>query len=230
MEDETGPEEVNGNIKVEVQLAAAENPEEGLAILVKCFSQALGNMLQLDAASIASDVPVADRGVDSLVSVRIREWFLKELGVDVLVLKLMSTNHSLSRVCEDALASWRKLQGGSDITAPSTTQKEPEIVIDWTKEVDELVKGIPTLIPSGADSVKDAPRKTALRVVLTGCTGFLGTHMIRKLVEDPDVAELHCLCIRSRHVKIKDSKIREYTGDLAKPLLGLSTNNFTRLA
>ena len=229
VEEETGTEEANGNVKVEVQLSAAEDPQEGLRILVQCFSQALGRMLQLDPAEIASDVPVADLGVDSLISIGIREWFLKELGVDVPVLKLMSTNHSLARVCEDALAGWRKLPGGPEAAAPGATLNKPEIVMDWGKEVDDLVKGIATLIPPGAESVKESPRKTRLRVVLTGCTGFLGTHMIRELVESPDVAELHCLCIRSRHVKIKDSRIREYAGDLAQPLLGLSIDDFTRL-
>jgi len=228
VQESTGPEEVNGNIRVEAQLAAIEEPKEGLAVLEKCFSQALGNMLQLDPAQIAGDVPAAYLGVDSLVSVRIREWFLKELGVEVPLLKIMSTNHTLSRLCEDALAGWRKLQTGSETAAPGTARQEPEM--DWAKEVAGLIDGIPALIPPGADSVKDAPRSSARRVVLTGCTGFLGTHMLRNLVADADVTELHCLCIRSRHVRVRDAKIREYKGDLVKPLLGLSTDEFTRLS
>ncbi|KAI9759122.1 MAG: Polyketide synthase 19 [Chaenotheca gracillima] len=228
VQDGTGPEEVNGNIRVEAQLAAVEEPSQCLAIMEKCFTQALGNMLQLDPAQIAADVPAAYHGVDSLVSVRIREWFLKELGVEVPVLKIMSTNHTLSRLCEDALAGWRKLQTGSDTAASSTARQEPEM--DWAKEVAGLIDGIPALIPPGADLVQDAPRSSARRVVLTGCTGFLGTHMIRNLVADTDVAELHCLCIRSRHVRVQDAKIREYKGDLVKPLLGLDPEDFIRLS
>jgi nucleoside-diphosphate-sugar epimerase/NAD(P)-dependent dehydrogenase (short-subunit alcohol dehydrogenase family) len=228
VQEGTGPEEVNGNIRVEAQLAAAEEPKEGLAVLEKCFSQALGNMLQLDPAEIAGDVPVANLGVDSLVSVRIREWFLKELGVDVPILKLMSTNYSLSRVCEDALAGWRKLQTGSKTAASGTARHEPEM--DWAKEVAGLADGIPALIPPGVDSAEDVPRRSARRVVLTGGTGFLGTHVLRNLVADGGVAELHCLCIRSRHVRVQDAKVREYKGDLAKPLLGLSMDDFTRLS
>ncbi|KAF2122763.1 hypothetical protein BDV96DRAFT_561328 [Lophiotrema nucula] len=228
VQEGTGPEEANGNVRVEAQLAAVEDPKEGLTVLEKCFAQALGNMLQLDPAQIASDVPVAEHGVDSLVSVRIREWFLKELGVEVPVLKIMSTNHSLSRVCEDVLVGWRKLQTGSDTAASGTARQEPEM--DWAKEVAGLIHGIPALIPPNADSVKDPPRRSARRVVLTGCTGFLGTHMLRNLVADADVAELHCLCIRSRHVRVRDAKIREYKGDLVKPLLGLSTDDFTCLS
>lgn len=228
IQETTGLEEVNGNIKVEAQLAAAEDPKEGLAILEKCFSQALGNMLQLDPAQISGDVPVANLGVDSLVSVRIREWFLKELGVEVPVLKIMSTNHSMSRLCEDALAGWRKLQTGCETVASGTIRQEP--VMDWERELAGLIDGIPALIPPGADLVKDSPRSSARRVVLTGCTGFLGTNMLRNLVADTDVAEVHCLCIRSRHVRIQDAKVREYKGDLVKPLLGLSVDDFVRLS
>lgn len=228
-EEGTSQEQVDGNIKVGVQLAATEDPKEGLVILVKCFSQALGHMLQLDPAEIDANMPVAEHGVDSLVSVRIREWFLKELGVDVPVLKLMSTNHTLSRVCEDALAGWRKLRLGSQAESQTATKTQEDPEMDWKKEVAGVIDGISALIPPGADSVKDAPRSSARRVVLTGCTGFLGTNMLRNLVADGDVAEVHCLCIRSRPLRVKDAKIRQYKGDLVKPLLGLSTDDFKRL-
>jgi acyl transferase domain-containing protein/nucleoside-diphosphate-sugar epimerase/SAM-dependent methyltransferase/NAD(P)-dependent dehydrogenase (short-subunit alcohol dehydrogenase family) len=228
-EEDTGQKQADGNIKVEAQLATAEDPKEGLAILVKCFSQSLGSMLQLDPAQIDENMPVADYGVDSLVSVRIREWFLKELGVDVPVLKLMSTNHTLSRVCEDALVGWRNLRTGSQAESQTATNSHDDPEMDWKKEVAGLIDGIPSLIPAGADWVKDVPRSSARRVVLTGCTGFLGTNMLRNLVADSDIAEVHCLCIRSRPLRVKDAKIREYKGDLVKPLLGLSTDDFKRL-
>lgn len=228
-EEDAGQEQAGGNVKVEVQLAATEDPKERLAILVKCFSQSLGSMLQLDPTQIDADMAVADHGVDSLVSVRIREWFLKELGVDVPVLKLMSTNHTLSRVCEDALSGWRSLRTGSQAVPQTATNKHEDPEMDWKKEVAGLIEGIPSLIPAGADSVKEVPRRSARRVVLTGCTGFLGTHMLRNLVADSDIAEVHCLCIRSRPLRVKDPKIFQYKGDLVKPRLGLSEDDFKRL-
>jgi thioester reductase-like protein len=228
-EEDTGQKQADGNIKVEAQLATTEDPKESLAILVKCFTQSLGSMLQLDPAQISDDVPVADHGVDSLVSVRIREWFLKELGVDVPVLKLMSTNHTLSRVCEDALVGWRNIRTGSQAESQTAANTHDDPEMDWKKEVADLIDGIPSLIPAGADLVKDVPRGSARRVVLTGCTGFLGTNILRNLVADGDTAEVHCLCLRSRPLRVKDAKIHEYKGDLVKPLLGLSTNDFKRL-
>lgn len=39
-----------------------ENQKEGLAVLVKCASQSLASMLQLDPGQIDVDMPVADDG------------------------------------------------------------------------------------------------------------------------------------------------------------------------
>ncbi|KAH0174845.1 polyketide synthase, partial [Aureobasidium melanogenum] len=226
-EDNLGPKDANGNVSVEAQLIAAQTPEEAQAALEKCFSQALGNMLQLDSAQICGNVAVADLGVDSLVSVRIREYFLSELGVNMPVLKIMSTNHSLSRLCEDALVGWRKHQKGS---SNLTVALKQESGMDWTGETNDLLKGISALVAQGSHKSLDPPRSTACRVVITGCTGFLGTHLIRHLVADANITELHCLCIRSRHVRIQDAKIREYKGDLIKPRLGSTVNDFAFLS
>jgi nucleoside-diphosphate-sugar epimerase len=193
----------------------------------------LGSTLQLEPDQITHDLPLVDHGVDSLVSVRVRAWFLKELGVDVPVLKLMSTNHSMSRVCEDALAGWRKLRASASISS-SPDNKENEARRDqgkdWPKEVEELTSGIRGMIPRGINSDIDVPRNDARRIVLTRCTGFLGTHLIRHLASDPSVAELHCLCTRSCNVRVQDSKIRKYRSDLTKPMLGLSTGDFKPLS
>lgn len=229
--DGADSEEVEGNVKVETQLAAAQ-PEEAQAVLEKCFSKALGNMLQLEPSKISAEASVADLGVDSLVSVRVREWFLKELGVEVPILKIMSSNQTVVRLCEDALAGWRKAHAGaSGSGAVSGAKASQEPAMDWKKELNKLVEGIPAIIPPGINTKStESPRSHARRVVLTGCTGFLGTHMIRTLVADPDIAEVHCLCIRSRHVSIQHEKIREYKGDLAKPFLGLFIDDFIKLS
>ncbi|KAF2772187.1 hypothetical protein EJ03DRAFT_261274, partial [Teratosphaeria nubilosa] len=53
-------------------------------------------------------VALAELGMDSLQSVRVRGWFLRHLGVEASVLSIMSSGYSLSRLCEDVLVSWRK--------------------------------------------------------------------------------------------------------------------------
>lgn len=113
----TGQQQLNddsnqGNaasISVKAQLNAAEDPAECLSILEKCFANALGNLLEIDAETLDSSTSVASLGIDSLIAIRVREWFLKELGVDVPVLKVMSDTYSMSRMCDDVLVGWRKL-------------------------------------------------------------------------------------------------------------------------
>lgn len=109
LDDDSNQEQVAGSISVKAQLAAAEDPAECLAILEKCFGLALGNLLEIDPEQLDSNMPVASLGIDSLVAIRIREWFLKEMGVDVPVLKLMSDSYSMSRMCDDVLVDWRRL-------------------------------------------------------------------------------------------------------------------------
>jgi len=108
--DELGQKAGAGFVSVKAQLAAVEDPAEHLGILEKCFGLALGNLLEIDPEALDSSMPVASLGIDSLVAIRIREWFLKETGVDVPVLKIMSNTYSVLRMCEDVLGNWQGLK------------------------------------------------------------------------------------------------------------------------
>ncbi|KUJ09893.1 ketoacyl-synt-domain-containing protein [Mollisia scopiformis] len=108
LEDDSDRGQAGNTISVKEQLTGAENPAECLAVLVKCFLLALGNMLEIDPAHVNSNASVAILGIDSLIAIRIREWFLREIGVDVPVLKVMSDTYSIFRMCDDALVDWRR--------------------------------------------------------------------------------------------------------------------------
>jgi hypothetical protein len=109
LQDDSSEGQGVGSVSVNAQLSAAEDPAECLAILQRCFALAVGNLLEIDPEKLDSNMPVASLGIDSLVAIRIREWFLKETSVDVPVLKIMSDTYSISRMCDDVLADWRKL-------------------------------------------------------------------------------------------------------------------------
>ncbi|KAF2966684.1 hypothetical protein GQX73_g6858 [Xylaria multiplex] len=103
--------------------------------------------------------------------------------------------------------------------------------IDWDAEVAALCHNLPQpQIP-----FPDFPVSKGI-VVLTGATGFLGTHILRRLVSDERVKEVHCVAIRHdsegnpRHVSVKDKKIIEYSGDLSDHFLGLPNSSFQFLA
>lgn len=78
-----------GSKPVKQQLSVATTPEEASEILRRCFSAQLELMLQLPPDSINKDIPIIELGVDSLVAVEIRTWFLKEVEKDMPVLKVL---------------------------------------------------------------------------------------------------------------------------------------------
>ncbi|KAK3290153.1 uncharacterized protein B0H64DRAFT_453112 [Chaetomium fimeti] len=83
----------NGDKKVvlstRAQLAAASSEPEACKALEGCFGAKLRAMLQMDEASFRDDAALIEMGVDSLVAVEIRSWFLKEVDVDMAVLKIL---------------------------------------------------------------------------------------------------------------------------------------------
>lgn len=55
-------------------------------------------------------MPVASLGIESLVDIRIREWFFKETAVDMPVLKIISDSYSISHMFKDVLVGYGKLE------------------------------------------------------------------------------------------------------------------------
>ncbi|KAM3552779.1 hypothetical protein ARSEF4850_007222 [Beauveria asiatica] len=74
------------------QVSEAAADEEAAAAVLKAFAAKLEGILLLPLGSIGDDSagrPVTDLGIDSLVAVEIRTWFLKQLRVDVAVMKIL---------------------------------------------------------------------------------------------------------------------------------------------
>ena len=59
-------------------------------------------ILQAVEQEIDHDAPLVELGIDSLVAVEVRSWFLKELKVDIPVLKVVG-GASLAEICEQAM-------------------------------------------------------------------------------------------------------------------------------
>lgn len=110
--EEDGGEATNqdgGNVLLKAQFAAAVGDQDAcLELLLKGFGSALCAMLHMKPEEFDSNMPLASLGIDSLVAVRIREWFMHYVGVEVSVLKIMSANTALLELCKDVLAVWRK--------------------------------------------------------------------------------------------------------------------------
>lgn len=94
--------------------------------LLDCFSQKLRVILQLGDQAIDADAPLVDLGIDSLVAVEVRGWFLKELKVDIPVLKVVGgaspvdlCQQALKKLPEEAFANL----GGVEIADPTSVPR-----------------------------------------------------------------------------------------------------------
>ncbi|XDG10245.1 hypothetical protein ABKA04_009860 [Annulohypoxylon sp. FPYF3050] len=77
-------------VRVKVQLQDAKSDDEAYAISRDAFLSHLKRMLRIpEEEKVADSLTLMEQGVDSLVAVDIRSWFLKELEVDVPTLKIL---------------------------------------------------------------------------------------------------------------------------------------------
>ncbi|KAK1839826.1 polyketide synthase peptide synthetase [Colletotrichum chrysophilum] len=84
----------NAAVPIKTRLQEAATPEEVLSIIRAGFTGKLQAVLQLPLEDEAArdgiiGMSADDLGVDSLVAVEIRSWFIKELAVDMPVLKVL---------------------------------------------------------------------------------------------------------------------------------------------
>lgn len=112
---------------VREQLIEATTAEQVLSIIKTCFAAKLQIVLQLTDEEVDMNVPLVEIGIDSLVAVEVRSWFLKELQTDMPVLKILGGG-SVSDLAEQAS---KKLPAElvpmlGDTATPSTTKAEKE--------------------------------------------------------------------------------------------------------
>lgn len=106
------------SLPVRDQLAGATTTDEALEILkgmvililgnqnanlsAVCFAAKLAMISQLADGQVSHDVPLIKLGIDSLVAVEVRGWFLKELKTDMPVLKVLGGG-SVADLCQHAM-------------------------------------------------------------------------------------------------------------------------------
>ncbi|KAF5973209.1 polyketide synthase [Fusarium coicis] len=89
------------NIRILERLEVAGSEEEAAAALLVAFRAKVETMLQMTPDSLNVEASLLDVGIDSLLAVEIRSWFLKEVHVDVPVLKTLSGDNARD-ICADA--------------------------------------------------------------------------------------------------------------------------------
>lgn len=219
-----------------VVTSSAEPRQElgGLTPLDISLREAWEEVLPSDHGSISN--PNSDFfavGGNSLLLLRLQSVLSATLGIRIPLPKLFQSS-SFEGMTALIKAEQDNLQG---------TDASPS-AIDWHREIAALADQLRPPPPGVAHPpfVPTAPKlPNGLSVLVTGATGFVGTSLLQRLIDDPKVCEVHCIAIRpdrhghARHLtKVQGtwavkSKIREYTGDLKDRYLGLSREDFNRL-
>lgn len=94
--------EVVASVPVKDQLESTTSLDEAVSVLIECFRIKLAIVLQAAVENIHPNVQIVNLGIDSLIAVDIRTWFLKELSVDVPVLKVLGGD-SISELCREVV-------------------------------------------------------------------------------------------------------------------------------
>ncbi|KAI1180164.1 hypothetical protein F4777DRAFT_599084, partial [Nemania sp. FL0916] len=90
------------SVRQELASALDISFDEALSVMIDSFTAQLGIILQTDASNFDKSAPLLALGIDSLVAVEVRSWFLKELSVEITVLDILG-HASLSSICRDAV-------------------------------------------------------------------------------------------------------------------------------
>ncbi|KAI0817254.1 PKS-NRPS hybrid [Xylaria sp. FL0064] len=76
-------------VPVKTQLLEAINPAEVYEIIHDAFAAKLRSSLQIEENRVIVDLTADTLGIDSLFAVDIRSWFIKELQIEIPVLKIL---------------------------------------------------------------------------------------------------------------------------------------------
>ncbi|KAI1298194.1 hypothetical protein F5Y03DRAFT_386702 [Xylaria venustula] len=254
-------------------LQACQSRQDVLGVIKEAYSAQLRKTLQISTAD--DDLMMmrgAEIGFDSLVSVDVRSWFLRNFRVSIPVLKIMANDVRMSslvelaadgipaeltpRVPRDSPQSVTSIDSSDtdDSSAlsmdPSTAPSEPTIpqpkiqptsrpevdgmassIIDWNVET---CPPEPEAMPAFA---RAAPPKAKPEIVLlTGCSGLLGRHLLNALMMEPSIRKVICVAVRqlSRRLDFKQlpppsDRVVYYEGDLTLPQFGLPEDEWAAM-
>lgn len=166
--------EVGASIPVRMQLESTASFDEAVFILIECFRMKLALLLQSPLEKIHPKRQLIDLGIDSLIAVDIRTWFLKEVNVDVPILKVLGGG-SISEICSEAIkksskalpwtSSTQVVASHDSAVQKSTTQRSTGSE-SCTSESDEEVSSVITppseildIMSSGNQTDKTSSRR-----------------------------------------------------------------------
>jgi fatty acid CoA ligase FadD9 len=184
------------------------------------------------AASLSPALTLAEVGADSLALARLSAAIKEQLQREIPIAQLVKlTLESLQGFLYGGLSLRDALAASS--------------AIDWQAEAERAVAEVPRTAPTNTTSSSS----TAVPcVLLTGCTGFLGAFLLRRLLDDDERTIIYCL-VRcpgtdaslfgritdtmtnyGRALSAQDlARVRPVRGDLSLPQFGLVSDDYAAL-
>ena len=107
-ENSMAPVATSGPEKGSLLVAAAPSHEEAASIASTCFMEKMSRILCVPIENIDASRPPHRFGVDSLVAVELRNWFMSEFGIDMKVFEILGNR----TVAEFGLEIAQRVRGG----------------------------------------------------------------------------------------------------------------------
>lgn len=159
---------------------------------------------EASAAGITADSDFFEAGGSSLLLMILRNAIKDKIGVDLSLgaMYRASTLQSMAAL----------VHNGRSSTAPH----DP---IDWEAETQ-----LSPELDLPRKNLDPTMRSGRAHIILTGATGFLGSSILRHLLQDEDIIKVHCIALSTDEATSLSShdRICAYTGNLQSADLGLS--------
>lgn len=150
-------------LPVSQQLASAASQEEALEILKNSFTAKLQVMLQLPDQELDPEAPLSELGIDSLIAVGVRSWFLKELKVDIPVLKVVGG----ASIVELAQTAFEKLPENLVASIGQQTKPAPPVAKSTKPQMPAVSQLHQKISQSGVASAFDETPQATPSTMLT---------------------------------------------------------------
>jgi amino acid adenylation domain-containing protein len=141
------------------QLDNATSEEATAEAIQTSFALKLESMLQLPSNSVNCNVPLLDLGMDSLLAVEIRTWFLKEVHIDVPVLKLLSGD-TVTEICGEAARKFLIIKLEKSLAPTDATSDPDKKELSSTNQDSSSDADSSTRSPGEAETPDSSPPKS----------------------------------------------------------------------
>ena len=217
---------------IQESLQACKSKQDVFGVVKLAFAAQLRKILQIQNTD--DDIMCSrssDLGLDSLISVDIRSWFMKSFQVSIPVLKIMSGDAHMSDLIDTAvegipaelIPQVRGDGGGvsskhaSDASSSTSTQAKPSseesstppstpLSADSDGPIDWDAEVCP---PDGEKKLPNAkiPNPNPQVVLLTGASGLLGHHLLNALLAQSSIRKVICIAVRRLAERVRSGQL-----------------------